>query len=571
MAFPRFLAVLLLCVVLADWPVQAQILEGSYDVEEAACNEDQDDTGLMQAPGRKETKVTKVRGIVGSAKEGGASAALSLPVLPPSGKGANKQPVSVESVVAPANPSPLSMAAQKPPVVAQPLATGVSAEDNSLLLKAADAGRGTDSTSVASSVSTAVVQTSKKADPGASGEAGGGPLAFFQVDQVEGDEVNQDEEQPTEVVVESQEGAEQVAEKEGADVDATEDQKDKLEEEEAVGADLDDANVNIVTAAAATPDDDIVLAPDAPDDGYWWLPDLSGMITANWVTVGQMLLLLIAFTLLMNFALRSRDRPRDALSAKMRRKLECMRVATGPEIRSVCSSDGVSGDKPQSPAALMRIQGRVVSKSIGPLTAPLSGRSCVLYSASVSQHRHDGVHQPPVAFDSSSRDFAVQLEDCPEMMLEINSQDAFPFDMDAGRYASELAFAEAPDAWRGFMLANLTPGVEGGGAKGQSMNRVDLGEKGPLNFRECALAVGSRVTCIGEVVREHNGKLRLCPWSPPPTDELAQKSRKMKWLEPEAEPWVHKLMISDDTRLLVEASPFELPAKCRSCTGTALY
>merc|ERR1719326_2108339 len=118
----------------------------------------------------------------------------------------------------------------------------------------------------------------------------------------------------------------------------------------------------------------------------------------------------------------------------------------------------------------MRIQGRVVSKSTADMVAPLSGRSCVLYSASVSQHRHDGVHQPPVAFESSSRDFAIQLEDCPEMLLEVNSQDVFPFDMESGRYASEIALMDAPDTWRGFMLANLTLGAEGGGLIGQPMN-----------------------------------------------------------------------------------------------------
>jgi len=176
-----------------------------------------------------------------------------------------------------------------------------------------------------------------------------------------------------------------------------------------------------------------------------------------------------------------------------------------------------------------------------------------------------------VAFDSASQDFTIQLEDCPEMVLEISSQDVFPFDMEAGRYACESPFMDSPDTWRSFVVANLTPGVEGSGAKGQSMNRVDFGAKGPLNFRECALVVGSRVTCIGEVVREHNGKLRLCPWSPPPDPDMAKmaepsKSRSRAWLTPEADPWIHKLMISDDSRLLLEASQLVLPGKCRSCT-----
>jgi len=265
----------------------------------------------------------------------------------------------------------------------------------------------------------------------------------------------------------------------------------------------------------------------------------------------------------------SRHQSRDALSARMRKKLESMPVASGLEVRSICAADGGSADNVLTPGVLMRIQGRVVSKATSPLTAPLSSRSCALYSASVSQHRHDGVHQPPVAFASAARDFTVQLEDCPEMLLEINSQDVVTFDMEAGRYACELSFMDAPDSWRGFMLDNLTPGVEGCGAKGQLMNRVDLSAKGPVNFRECALVIGARVTCIGEVVREHNGKLRLSPWSPPPPQDALPEPTKSKtrWLTPEAAPWLHKLMISDDSRLLVEASQLTVPGKCRSCTG----
>jgi hypothetical protein len=286
--------------------------------------------------------------------------------------------------------------------------------------------------------------------------------------------------------------------------------------------------------------------------------------------LAQIMLLCVAVALIANFFFRwyaSVHKPRDALSGRMRKKLECMHVATGPEIRTACAIDSITDS--QDSCSPMRIQGRVVAKSAGSLTAPLSGRSCVLYSASVSQHRHDGVHQPPVAFSSISQDFAVELEDCPEMLLEVNSQDVFPFDMDAGRYACELALGDAPDSWRGFMLANLTPGVDG--AKGQPMNHIDLGAKGPLNFRECAMVVGSRVTCVGEVVREHNGKLRLCPWSPPPcpaTEETTKsRSRSMGWLSPEADPWVNKLMISDDSRLLIQ-TPLQLPNKCRSCTGS---
>lgn len=264
---------------------------------------------------------------------------------------------------------------------------------------------------------------------------------------------------------------------------------------------------------------------------------------------------------------RDSDRPRDALSRTMRQKLECMRVATGPEVRSAMGVRGEDADKASS-LGVMRIQGRIVGKAIGSLSAPLSSRPCVQYSASVSQHRHDGVHQPPVSFHSAAREFSVQLEDCPEMLLDVQGQDVFPFDMQSGRYACELAFADAPDSWRSFLLAHLTPTVEGGGATGNScalsgrMNCVDLGAKGPLKFRECALVVGARVTCVGEVVRERNGKLRLCPWSPL-ADEAKNKNKipAMPWLSSKPDPWENKLMISDDSRLLEATKSL----KCRSC------
>ena len=48
------------------------------------------------------------------------------------------------------------------------------------------------------------------------------------------------------------------------------------------------------------------------------------------------------------------------------------------------------------------------------LKAPLTGRSCVLHSASVSKQLHDGVPAVPVAFAASSVDFMVTLVDDKE-------------------------------------------------------------------------------------------------------------------------------------------------------------
>merc|ERR1719359_834314 len=102
---------------------------------------------------------------------------------------------------------------------------------------------------------------------------------------------------------------------------------------------------------------------------------------------------------------------------------------------------------------LMRIQGRVVSESQGSLVAPLSGQQCVMYSASISHQRHDGIHQP-VAFRSESTDFAIELSGSPHLRIMVHSHDVILFDMVGGKRVRECALAEAPDSWRAFLLAH---------------------------------------------------------------------------------------------------------------------
>merc|ERR1719436_1104149 len=102
----------------------------------------------------------------------------------------------------------------------------------------------------------------------------------------------------------------------------------------------------------------------------------------------------------------------------------------------------------------MRVQGRVVASPGTALTAPFSGRSCVMYSASVTRYgRRDGVHQPPLAFHMASADFAIQLTDMPEVVVRVHGHDVSLFDMAEGQYKCEHGFKDAPDAWRGFVLA----------------------------------------------------------------------------------------------------------------------
>jgi len=251
-------------------------------------------------------------------------------------------------------------------------------------------------------------------------------------------------------------------------------------------------------------------------------------------------------------------------SSSARQHVEQIRVATGHEIQSMFAMN-TSGDgpvaQPMSPGILTRIHGRVVAKPGGALVAPFSGRPCVIYSASVSHHRQDGVHQPPLAYHTAGADFMIEVADTSHICMVVHSQDVSLFDMEGGRHADEHAFADAPDAFRGFVLAHPVPGS---GGVGETMNQADLGGKNLLEFRECALIIGSMVTCIGEVARDRNGVLSLCPWRPPAVigpSALDGKKSPSRWLTTSweslgeqksavlSDPIAGHVMISDDESL----------------------
>mmetsp|Transcript_58754 Transcript_58754/g.129096 ORF Transcript_58754/g.129096 Transcript_58754/m.129096 type:complete len:577 (-) Transcript_58754:158-1888(-) len=254
-------------------------------------------------------------------------------------------------------------------------------------------------------------------------------------------------------------------------------------------------------------------------------------------------------------------------ASAVRARAEQVRVTTGGSLQGLEEVGNGPFAKPLSPGLLMRIEGRVAPKAgQGCLSAPLSGRPCVLYSASVSHDRHDGVHQPPVAFHSAGVDFSVELSlpDALEpILVGVHSHDAALFDMTTGRYAFEQTLAEAPDALRGFVLAHLTSGSD---VSSQVVNRVDPeGIEGVLEFRECALVAGGMVTVIGEIARERDGGLQLYPWRPPSSAESAPGSDGAEpwlatsWESPweakkaavQRDPLVGRVMVSDDASLFV--------------------
>lgn len=192
----------------------------------------------------------------------------------------------------------------------------------------------------------------------------------------------------------------------------------------------------------------------------------------------------------------------------IREKAEKLKVTHSAELEDMFPV--VKGAKSEMKSGvLMRIQGRVVSESQGSLVAPLSGQQCVMYSASISHQRHDGIHQP-VAFRSESTDFAIEMRGSPNLRITVHSHDVGLFDMVGGKLAREHTLAEAPDAWRAFLLAHCVPGQD-------ASSGVALGpDDSLLDFRESALDQGVEVTCIGEIARDRNGNLSLYPWRPTP-------------------------------------------------------
>jgi len=170
--------------------------------------------------------------------------------------------------------------------------------------------------------------------------------------------------------------------------------------------------------------------------------------------------------------------------------------------------------KPISSRELLRLEARIDGPLIGcmALTAPLTRRSCVLYSTVVSRERHDGMHPVPVAFASSSVDFSVSLLKAPNISIIVNGEDVSLFDVCGGRCAEQRILCQAPEHWQDFVMARRA------GAEPPAHGPADGWRVGgcqavvPLEFQECALLVGASVTLLGELHRGADGLLTLRPW-----------------------------------------------------------
>eukprot|EP00435_Cladocopium_sp_Y103_P048116 s1248_g14.t1 len=176
--------------------------------------------------------------------------------------------------------------------------------------------------------------------------------------------------------------------------------------------------------------------------------------------------------------------------------------------RSIETGDGT---QQWSQSGLVRLEGHVVLDA-APLTAPFSDKTCVFYSASVSHPRHDEIRQPPVAFSTKQTKFSLELQDAPGVRIQVTG-DVSLFNMQTGQEEWQHAFTEAPKNWCSFVLNNLVSSTD---ASVHFKKCLDLGSDGViLDFRESALLLGSHVSCVGQVIKDANGRWSLRPWQPP--------------------------------------------------------
>jgi hypothetical protein len=158
----------------------------------------------------------------------------------------------------------------------------------------------------------------------------------------------------------------------------------------------------------------------------------------------------------------------------------------------------------------------------GFLEAPLTRRPCVLFSAAASRKLHEGAPPVPVAFASGhARGFMVRLlapgvpsagSKDSTIRVEIDGEDVSLFSMCEGRVSETRSFSGAPDQWQDFVLAHRAclPMSAAGGQSAGSARWVADG--GALEFQECALLAGARVTLVGELCRLPSGALSLRPF-----------------------------------------------------------
>lgn len=159
--------------------------------------------------------------------------------------------------------------------------------------------------------------------------------------------------------------------------------------------------------------------------------------------------------------------------------------------------------KPVRSKTLLRLEARVTRATGGAeVTAPLTKKSCVFYSAAASKELHDGVQNFPLAFSMASVDFCVSLLDAPDVEIQIQGSDISMFGMLQGSFREQRRADAIPPSFQEFMAVNRT-------FPHPSFNVRSV--RTVLDFQECCLCVGAVITAVGELHRTPDGVLSLRP------------------------------------------------------------
>mmetsp|Transcript_62378 Transcript_62378/g.203545 ORF Transcript_62378/g.203545 Transcript_62378/m.203545 type:complete len:825 (-) Transcript_62378:597-3071(-) len=197
---------------------------------------------------------------------------------------------------------------------------------------------------------------------------------------------------------------------------------------------------------------------------------------------------------------------RNKLGA-MRRQVENLPVCRTSEIEQRLPASGgydCMFSKPLSSKMLLRLEAYVQRPTGGSqLTAPLTKKTCVLYSSAVSRQLHDGMSPVPVAFSFASVNFTVALVDSPKTLIQVKGTDVSLFDMRQGRHVERRSFNSVPDDWQDFISSHRTS---------PHLSATLRSDGATLEFQECTLCVGALVTLVGELHRDANGVLSMRPW-----------------------------------------------------------
>mmetsp|Transcript_13285 Transcript_13285/g.30242 ORF Transcript_13285/g.30242 Transcript_13285/m.30242 type:complete len:441 (-) Transcript_13285:204-1526(-) len=160
---------------------------------------------------------------------------------------------------------------------------------------------------------------------------------------------------------------------------------------------------------------------------------------------------------------------------------------------------------PQEDLACCRLVGRVKATGATTLQSPVSGEDCVLYSTSAAEHRLDGVHALPAAFDAVTLDFALELSGSEgQTEVHVSGHDVALFAQEVGCHQRRAAFRDASERLQSFVRTHRVACAGSSQFSAADGSRV-------LDFSESCLPVGSLVCCVGKLHRSMTGRLELLP------------------------------------------------------------